>query len=217
MFFVCILLLWGVSPAVQANSGIPLLVAIEPFLAFSLVPIILVEVCILRTKLKSDWRETIKAVTLSNLVSTLIGIPMIWAIILIIELFLILITAFALPSSFQSPYITLLAPAWIFPMEKWGLQEKIITTWAISYVMVVFYFVSSWIEAKINCRFLEHYNSLLVKQITWKANIYSYGFLLVIGMGYCFSADKLGISSWVNKVFNTSFHFFLSLILPFSS
>jgi hypothetical protein len=211
-FFIWIVCL---STTAKADAGIPLLVFIEPFLLFSLLFVIFIEIYIIRKTLNSNLKETIKAVSLSNLVSTLVGVPLTWVILLVGEIFLLLSSALVFNSSLKAQtYIIALAPAWLFPHTKWGFQEKAITLWAILYLMIVFYGVSAWIETKINRRLLKRYNPLLIKKLTWEANLYSYLFLFLVIIWYWLSANKFGFSFLVNKIMNVSLSFFLSIIFP---
>jgi hypothetical protein len=214
MFFLLCTLFWTPFLSAHADAGLPLLVFLEPLFVFLLLPVIFIEAYRIRVQLKSKWTETLKAVTLSNLGSTLIGIPLAWALLVGVELVLMLFTSFFFNPSFQtSTYISLLAPAWLVPLTTWGIKEKLMTLWSISYLLVYFYFVSSWIETKINGRVLKGHEKNLVKRATWNANRYSYGFLFFILMIYFLWSSKLN-SEWINKIHNLLRHFFLSLFFP---
>lgn len=214
MFFLFFLIFLSLFLRAHADAGIPLLVFIEPLFILLFLPVVFIESCSMRLHLKSNWIKTIKAVTFSNLGSTLIGVPLAWAILLVAELILTLLAAFLFNPSFQSSlYISLLAPAWLVPFTKWGMKEKLMALWSIAYLFVYFYFISSWIETQINMRLLKGYEKKCVRQATWKANLYSYGFLFFVVVIYFLWSSKLD-SPWINKIHNTIFHFFLSLFFP---
>jgi hypothetical protein len=63
---------------ILADVGVPMIVIQWPLMLFALVPVILVEVFTIRRWLPLSTREAFKGITLGNLLSTLVGIPLAW-------------------------------------------------------------------------------------------------------------------------------------------
>lgn len=73
-----LLVLFCVSGNAQANTGVPMLYVIWPPLILMLCPIILIETSYLSWALKVSFKQLWKRVTFANIISSLIGIPLVW-------------------------------------------------------------------------------------------------------------------------------------------
>lgn len=75
--------LWAaLTPALaHANVGVPMIVIVMPVMVLSLLPIIAVEAHVLRRALDVPGKRAVKAVVWTNLLSTFIGIPLSWILL----------------------------------------------------------------------------------------------------------------------------------------
>ena len=66
---------WAVPTVASANAGVPMIGIVYPGMGILLLPVIVLEVVILRRRLDAPLRRTTAMVTVSNPVSTLVGVP----------------------------------------------------------------------------------------------------------------------------------------------
>ncbi len=169
----------------HANVGLPMIVVIWPLFWVAIIPIILIEWFVMKRRLLAiPSKKLLSAASLSNVLSTLFGIPIVWAVLFFLEV--------CSPGgggtypglSFPLQMIlsvTVQAP-WLVPYETqlyWMIPA------AFLFLLIPFYFVSAWLESWITIIYLrknygEHVGS--VKQAVWKANLYSYLFLGTFGL-----------------------------------
>lgn len=69
-----------------ADLGLPMVLVTVPAMLIALLPIAAIEAFVLRRKLGTDNREAWRAAVFANLSSTLIGIPLTWAILVVCQL-----------------------------------------------------------------------------------------------------------------------------------
>ena len=143
-----ILLLTG---SAQANVGAPMLAVVWPCAWVLLIPIILVEALVAMRVLKQDFRAGLKTAGKANLISTFVGIPVTWILLLLIELmFWWAGTAwdFSLPVK-KTLAVTVQSP-WLDPWESefyWMVPA------ASAVLCVPFFFMSVWVENRVARRF----------------------------------------------------------------
>src|ERR1700681_5001783 len=68
----------------SANVGIPMLAYAWPVGWLILIPVILLEAVVARRVLRATWSSGLKIAGLGNFISTLVGIPLAWAAVLLI-------------------------------------------------------------------------------------------------------------------------------------
>lgn len=170
-----LLLFFGIEA--QANAGIPVLYFIEPALIFSLLFVIGIEIWVLQKRLRTGFKKTFKAVLISNLITTFIGVPITWLFLLAGQFFFTII-----PSRTLYKLGLWMIPAWIEPLDFKTPQESFsIISWAVAYCILIFYLTSSYFESIINYPYLmESHSFSRIRKATWEANAYSYLFLLVM-------------------------------------
>lgn len=79
-FLTTILALLYMPESAQANTGVPMLYVIWPPLVLMLVPIILVETSYLSWALQISFRRLWKRVAIGNIISSFVGIPLVWVL-----------------------------------------------------------------------------------------------------------------------------------------
>jgi hypothetical protein len=174
------------NPAILvADIGVPMIFVTLPLMAAALVPVILVEVWVGKPVLQTSYGRSAWAFTVANVASTIIGIPVAWGFTFGLE-FLVGTTLGDLFSSNLSPGPVLkiveviLMPAWLGPTDSdlyWAVPLA-------AMVMLIPSFFASWsIEAFIIDKMVEP-GWPIVHSATLKANLASYGLLLVGGCGW---------------------------------
>jgi hypothetical protein len=73
---------------VYANSGLPMLAISYPFFLLFLIPIVCFEAWFINKRLKLERREAFKKSFWANIFSTIVGIPVTWLVLLLIQLLL---------------------------------------------------------------------------------------------------------------------------------
>ena len=105
---------------ILADAGVPLLFLTLPTMFLLLIPIIIVEGLLCKKWLGITTWESMKANAFSNLASTVVGIPVAWAIMLGVEFATAEIVEWKFPNqNWNSPIaravLFLLSSAWIGP------------------------------------------------------------------------------------------------------
>lgn len=178
------------SPA-YANAGLPMIVIMWPIFWLALLPIILIEAFAMKAQLQGiTFTNLLKAVTAANLISTLVGIPFVWGTMVAIEL---MVPGGGSPYDSLGPFwqyflgVTLQA-AWLIPYED---QFYWMIPTAFMVLLVPCFYMSYMSERIVNLSMLEGKGAEneYIGKATFKANCYSYGFLLLLGLlslGYCY-------------------------------
>jgi hypothetical protein len=175
-FTVLILILAGTSSC-YANAGLPMLAIMWPLLFLAFIPIVLIESYVLRRYLRRvEWRESLKVCTYSNLFSTLIGIPLTWAVLVVVEIFLMFLSDSVPLSDVPLIVIFIVESPWLVPkVSDWSIPL------AGMLLLIPFYFASIWSEHLIVRRLMgQSHNDHELKKAVYAGNQASYGFLLVI-------------------------------------
>jgi hypothetical protein len=113
--YAATLLLAATAPA-HADMGVPMLAVVWPLSWLLLIPVIAIEAVVAYRLLGNDWRKSFKISAIANLVSTLVGIPLVWVIWLLFEY----VASSMFPKAAigvthpSNPLLTAIAGAWIF-------------------------------------------------------------------------------------------------------
>lgn len=181
------LILFDAIPA-QANAGVPMLALALPGMIISLIPIIIIETWCVRCSLQIPFHRALKAMTVANLESTLIGIPLTWVVWVIIEMAISFIgyhigqsLNITLPAIVGAIFAVTVGAAWLGPVES-DLYWMIPT--AMILLLFPFFYVSWLLERSMARRFLKELSTEDVNRATFKANLYSYGILGIIVLGW---------------------------------
>lgn len=137
----CILLL--VAQACFANAGVPMIVLIMPAFGFVIIPIILIESFIFKKKCDVNWKTTFKSVTISNIVSTIVGIPVTWCGLVLVQMLLGGGGAKGLATIPTVLYAVTVQAAWLIPYE--GYLHWMVPS-ATAFLMIPFFAISWWSE-----------------------------------------------------------------------
>src|SRR6266481_1204845 len=134
-----------------ANAGLPMIVFTLPAMLMLLIPIITVEGILIRKWLGVTTRKAMEASALSNLASTIFGVPVAWAIMFGLEFVtLSIIDQSQVIQNWHSPIAKVIffsfSSAWIGPPN--GKNVWVIPA-ATLVLLVPFFFASYGIEYRI--------------------------------------------------------------------
>lgn len=187
ILFIIILLVTNPQFA-EANAGIPMLALALPGMAVSLIPVILIETWYVRKSLRITYVPALKAMSVANLASTFIGIPLTWAAWVFVEMTLAFFSYhigeslnITVPNSIRILFSVTFGAAWLGPSES---DPNWIIPVALLVLLVPFFYVSWIFERNIAIKFLKETSTEAINKATFFANIYSYGLLGTFVLGW---------------------------------
>jgi hypothetical protein len=167
-----------------ANADIPMLILALPGMVLALPIVIGVEAAVLRRDLNVSRRVALRVSSLANAASTLVGVPLTWAALLALEMFVGVAYSRLLPDSGEphtlvgKALLLVLQAPWIGPSESdahWMLP-------AACLVLLVPFFGASYVTERIVAlRILRTQDPTLIGQSVARANVLTYsGFAIVV-------------------------------------
>jgi hypothetical protein len=138
-----------------ADAGVPMIFLTFPAMVILLLPIIILEAQLFRRWLGIQAWTAIKTSALTNIASTLVGLPVAWAVMLCLEFSagwaIVKIAVLGrIVEKWHSPIAavvnTILSAAWLVPDEKnlyWMVPVAVLV------LMIPTFYLSVWIEAFI--------------------------------------------------------------------
>jgi hypothetical protein len=177
--FAIALFLVFVSTSAQADMGVPMLFVTLPKLVIGLVPVVILETFVLSFRLGKSFASQLGPAAVANLVSTLIGVPITWVLLVTLQVVSGGQSAYGLQTLRQKFLaITWQAP-WLIPYESdlnWMIP-------AASLVLLVPFFVASrLIEVPIVVRMGRSDEPRRVRVAVLWANAASYAFLALCAL-----------------------------------
>ena len=146
------------SLTLQADTGIPMIVLTWPGMLLLLIPIIVLEGLLCRKWLGWSTRDALRLNAASNVVSTLVGVPIAWGVMLLLQLgavALLISTGVAErwtnPGPLAQAIFFLFASAWVETPENGSIG---VIPAATLVLLVPFFFASYWIEYVVMKRML---------------------------------------------------------------
>jgi hypothetical protein len=165
----------AVAPTiVRADIGVPMLFVTFPAMVIALVPVIWIEAQYGLVRLGLPQRQALGVATAANAVSTIIGVPLTWLVLVGLQMItgggnaygLNTLSARLLAVTWQSP--------WLIPYEDdlvWMVPAAALS------LLVPFFFASVFIEYHVARRVLSTHAPARVHAAVWRANLLSYGLL----------------------------------------
>ena len=162
-----------------ADAGVPMIFIQWPLMLCALIPVIAIEAEVTRRQLALPVRRAFAGAAKANIISTLAGVPLAWAIMLGVEL-AVLLPASHFPRKFhwlmESPGMYLqyvLGMAWMGPPGKspWPIAL------AAALLLIPTFFVSVFLERRSYRRSLSDLDAVAVDRSVWCANLASYALL----------------------------------------
>lgn len=165
----------------SANAGVPMLGIALPGFGLMLLPIIALETGVIARSLRMAPRAVVWPVALSNLASTLLGIPLTWALLVLLQMVtggggaigMGTIAGRIIAVTWQAP--------WMMPYES-DLYWMIPT--ALLVLLVPFFFASWFMEYGVSRLMLRASAGKPLFRAVRTANIASYAMLVVVVLVY---------------------------------
>ena len=176
---LCILL--GIPGVAWANAGVPMIFLVMPALGLSIIPIIVIEALYLGRKFELSASIAAKTTTIANLVSTIVGVPLTWILLVLIQMIAGGDGAFGLGTMLGKVLSVTLQAAWLIPYES-DLHWMIPVAGLV--LLVPFFFVSWWSEYFVSKRMLKEYPAQKIKVEVRNANIITYALLAFWPIGF---------------------------------
>jgi len=150
-----------------------------PAFWIALIPVILIEGLICVRELGLGWKRALEVSAAANLMSTFVGIPVAWILLVGIEI-LVGLSANALAVERAWSYALFpLMLAWLNPTDNvWIIYA------AFALLAIPFCVVSIWIERKVAMRMLPELQPEKVRAWVKRANIWSYVLLVACSIAY---------------------------------
>lgn len=166
------------SATASANAGIPMLALSWPVQWLAFFPVVAGEAAMLSSALERPYHQTLKLVAIANLASTLVGVPVAWFAMLLLEgagglLLSVMPERIADSTVFRYASFPLFA-AWI------GGSSSLEVKAAFLVLMGVFCWVSVLSERWVLARYVPSVDIKSLSKSVVRANITSYVFLCAV-------------------------------------
>jgi hypothetical protein len=172
---------------ILANAGVPMLFVQMPLLLIALPVIIATEAALCRRWLGASWKQAWKSAAIANALSTVVGFPILWIALVIIQ---ILVGGGGIPKLTEpwfSVYSVTVQAAWLMPFEDrlyWMVPTACIV------LLVPAFFVTVFIEKKVYRKTPgDIAGRMSVSRATWCMHLITYSLLL--GAGLCLLGSSL--------------------------
>jgi hypothetical protein len=163
------------SPA-WANAGIPMLALTWPAQWIAFVPIVLIETAVVAAALRTPYLSKLWPVVQANLLSTLVGVPVAWLVMLLVQGGAALVVFGLLPESLRDadwvyfivfPFIS----AWIGGSHSWEIEL------AFMVLAVPFCVASVLVEERFLRRLVPEAETATLRRALWRGNVLTYSLL----------------------------------------
>ena len=160
-----------------ADAGVPMIALMYPAFLWALVPIIFLETEIYRRRINLPYKKLLVAVAAGNAFSSLLGYPLSWAFMLSLEL----LTTWgpSLDGVWRKVVAVTLQAAWLSPSYEKDLYWILPISALVG--LIPAYFISVYSEEMIIRLILKQRRSEILP-ISWSANLWSYGLIVLICM-----------------------------------
>jgi len=153
-----------------------------PAMLIALIPVFIIEAYIIKGRLLLRMKQSLATSFMSNLVSTVIGMPLAWSVLALIEMLLTGGRAYGL-QTFWGKFVSVVVQApWLIPYEEdfyWIVPSAIL-------VLLVPFFFASWWSEYVLTRWLLRTENLPKDRIlnaVLVANLYTYSLLALVALG----------------------------------
>lgn len=164
-----------------ANAGVPMLFLAMPAFLISLVPIITIETLYLSKGLELSLGQSLKTVSISNAASTIIGIPLTWFLLVLVQM----VTGGGGAYGIDSVIGKVLAVTWQAP---WLIPYEEDINWMIPVaglvLLIPFFFTSWWSEYFVSKKINKTLPSLSIREKVRNANLITYSLLAAWPIGF---------------------------------
>ncbi|MDI6815636.1 MAG: hypothetical protein QME41_00385 [Actinomycetota bacterium] len=173
--------LLAVPSTAYADMGLPMIVIAWPGMGVMLIPVVALEVFVLMRTFGTPVGRTVEVTATSNIVSTVVGIPVTWGILFGVQA----VTGGGMGGpGVETLAGKVLAVTWQAP---WLLPYESPAYWMVPVAMLVllvpFFFASWLIEYQVSRRMMRSLAAGVVKNAVLRANLASYALLAVVVVG----------------------------------
>lgn len=187
---IILLFLLSIPSLAFADAGLPMIVLTFPAMLVALIPIVVIEGVIYRRSFDVNYKSALGASFVSNLVSTIVGVPFAWLLLFGVEMLTTQGAALGLDSLLKKIIAVTLQAAWLIPYEN-DLYWMIPVAAMVGFIPA--FFISVYLERWIVRKFFRSIDKIKLNKTVWRANIKSYVYLSVL------YPLIYGFSYWVNK------------------
>ncbi|MGI4851294.1 MAG: hypothetical protein ACRYGR_05075 [Janthinobacterium lividum] len=165
----------------NANAGLPMIIIAWPLFVLAFIPIVHMEWLTLKDHLLDCSSKKLYWTAFNaNLMSTLVGIPIAWGLMLFLQIIVGATGAYPILTPFWRYFLgATVQSAWLIPYEDqfdWMIPTALIV------LLLPFFFISYALEMKMSLWLLRRESASHddIKKAVWRANINSYGMLFVL-------------------------------------
>ena len=173
---VCCLMLSILFPtSVFANAGFPAIIIVWPPLVVTIIPIIVLESFAFSRLIETSFKSSIKNISIANIVSTVVGIPLTWIGLVIVEF-----SFLTIGGNFLAKLPDQIGILFTFPWLAPGIANNYANSKVPFFLLLgFFYIVSIYIEYRSIRQKYSEYDSGEIKRAIANANTFSYFFIFV--------------------------------------
>lgn len=157
-----------------ANAGVPMIFLIMPVFGLAIVPIIIIETLYISKFLQLPKKTAAKTVTISNIVSTIVGIPLTWVVLVLIQMTTGGGSSYGLDSTLDKVLAVTWQAPWLIPYES-DLNWMIPIAGLV--LLVPFFYASWWSEYFVTKQIHKDIGVVLIKKYVCNANLITYSLL----------------------------------------
>ncbi len=168
------------SQEASANAGIPMLAIAWPAYWIALLPVILFEGFLAKNILNTGWKTSYKVTAIANIVSTFVGIPIMWVLLVFIEILASLgASKIGLEGFIFNLFMFVIMSPWLYTLSNaWHLYAAFVI------LAIPFCIVSILVENAIGRKILKEIDRDKVYHWARTSNIYSYFAIIVFSILY---------------------------------
>jgi hypothetical protein len=178
---LCAITLLLAPSQAHADMGLPMLAVVWPGSWILFIPITILEAAVARKILNTNWKQSLKISAVANAASSVAGIPIAWlSLLLPFGLLGALIFYLPLPESIK-PYLMIPFYAlWLPPITA---KQAWMVPLSAAILCIPFFYASIIIETGVGKKMLASSEIEIIRKWAWKANVYSYGAIVVVLIG----------------------------------
>lgn len=182
------LLALAASP-VYADMGLPMIALVIPASWLLFVPVVLAEAVVASRLLDKDYWGGVKQSAAANAVSTIVGIPVAWILLVVVQMVTGGGYARGLMTAGQRVYAVTVQSPWLIPYEQNEMRWMVPTA---GLVLCIPFFFASVVCEYLVMKKLNPGKEAAVKRWAWSANAISYGIIAVLLVGLVLSVLPWG-------------------------
>jgi hypothetical protein len=169
----------GSEGAARADIGVPMIFVTMPMMVIALIPIILIESFILARKIRASVKSVLWATSAANIISTFIGIPITWALLVLIQI----LTGGGRAYQIHTLLGRFLSVTWQGPwLIPWESELYWMVPAASLFLLIPFFFASYAVEYVITNKMIKQIPRNDVRKGVYIANIASYALLAICAL-----------------------------------